>query len=143
MFCCLKNVVDVEDAPWFSLEGQYLRCKVQEVYDGDTVTIIFPFNGKAYKDKCRLAGIDAPEIRTKNEIEKREAINVRDWLSKKVLGKLVWIRFGKKDKYGRLLGHIYLDKKAKLSLNQIMVDQGMVCAYDGKAKKKFEDWYGK
>ena len=48
-----------EQIPWFSLNGLICKCKVIDVYDADTVTIILPFNEKLYKVKCRLLGIDS------------------------------------------------------------------------------------
>ena len=35
---------DIVDAPWFTItENTTVDCKVIDVYDGDTITIIFPF----------------------------------------------------------------------------------------------------
>jgi endonuclease YncB( thermonuclease family) len=139
MLCfCKKNIVDIDDAPIFTLKNKYLHCKIISVYDGDTVTIIFPWNKKPYKKSCRLAGIDTPEIRTKNPDEKVAAINAKIWLSKQILNKLVWIRFEKEDKYGRLLGHIYRHKNDKCSMNEYLVIQKMACVYNGGKKKVFE-----
>lgn len=110
--CCQTDIGDMEDAAPFSPEGQILKCKVNDVYDRDTITVIFPFTdvwnslrpGIVYcKDKLRLSGIDTPEIRTKNLKEKEAGYMVRDWLKTQILGKVVWIHFEKKEKYGRLM----------------------------------------
>ena len=34
------------DAVEFSFEGEFKEAKVLEVYDGDTITVAFPFGGK-------------------------------------------------------------------------------------------------
>lgn len=41
----LKNIEDLycNDVKWFCLDGLNMKCKCIDVYDGDTITIIFPF----------------------------------------------------------------------------------------------------
>lgn len=131
-----------DDVPWFSLDGMFLRCKVVAVYDGDTVTLVFPFEGKAWREKCRLTGIDAPEIRTKNEAEKEAALRARDWLRGEVLGRKLWVRCGRWDKFGRLLGTLYRERddattttqQRRPSLNDELIARGLAVAYDGGTK---------
>ena len=43
---------------------------VKDVYDGDTITVAFPFGDKMFSWNCRLTGVDTPEIRTRNKQEK-------------------------------------------------------------------------
>ena len=52
-----------------SFEGETIECKVVKVYDGDTITVVFPLKykvkgipilGQMYKWNCRLIGIDTP-----------------------------------------------------------------------------------
>ena len=64
----MVNWDEVKDAPLFSLEGQEIKAKVVSVYDGDTVKCVFP--KKDVKWNCRLSGVDTPELRTRNKIEK-------------------------------------------------------------------------
>jgi len=132
---------DGDDVPWFNLDGMFLRCKVVAVYDGDTVTIVFPFEGKAWREKCRLAGIDTPEIRTKNEAEKAAALRARDWLRGEVLGRKLWVRCGRWDKFGRLLGTLYRERddatttqQRRPSLNDELIARRLAVAYNGGTK---------
>jgi micrococcal nuclease len=143
MFCCnfIRSTADVNDAPWFDLRDQYIKCKIQSVYDGDTVTIIFPFRGKPYKSNCILAGIDTPEIRTKNNDEKTKGLETKNWLKDQIEGKMVWVFFGKNDKYGRPLVKIYKKESTDGCINDILVERNMAYIYDGKTKKKFEEWW--
>lgn len=102
----------------FSLDGIVVYSKIVRVYDGDTVHITFfmyNMNGKKclYRWKCRLYGIDTPEIRTKNKEEKKQGLFVRDYLQKLLLNKCVYIRCYHFDKYGRLLIKIYTDRLNK------------------------------
>ena len=43
------------------------------------------------------------------------------------------------DKYGRVLGTIYLKEGDEKSINQLLIDKGYAYAYFGKTKKKFKD----
>ena len=133
------DIQELDDAPWFTLDGEQLQCKIIDVYDGDTITIIFPFNGEYYKDKCRLCGIDTPEVRTKNAEEKAAGIKVRDWLKEKILNKIMLIEFKGKDKYGRLMGVIY-ENINSTSINMQLVANGMAYKYEGDKKKQFGSW---
>lgn len=135
----LLDATSDDDVPWFTLDGLFLRCKVVAVYDGDTVTIVFPFKGKAWREKCRLVGIDTPEIQTKNQDEKAAALRARDWLRGEILGRKLWVRCGRWDKFGRLLGTLYRDGNGaspplRPSINDELIAHGFAVAYDGGTK---------
>jgi len=129
--------------PLFSLEGELLRALVLGVYDADTITISFVWEGRVWKDKCRLVGIDSPEMRSKNPAEKEAAVAARDWVRGRVMGKKVWVRCGGWDKYGRLLGTVYPGSCAEdalgTSLNDHLVSSGFARPYDGGKKAAFLD----
>jgi micrococcal nuclease len=136
--CCVKNT------PRFTLAGNEYLGKCISVYDGDTVTVAFkPFHkdgnidpGGIYKYSIRLTGIDTPEIRTKNENEKKEAIAIRDILRGKILNKFVIIKCGGFDKYGRLLGDIYNEDQS-IHYNSWLIEQGYAYKYDGGTKRTY------
>ena len=133
------NWNDIDDAPLFSFEGQEIECKVVSVYDGDTVKIVFPLNNTLYKWNCRLTGIDTPEIRTKCKAEKQYGYKVRDCLREKILNKVVKIKCGDFDKYGRLLGEIICDGD-NCTVNQWLINQNYAFSYDGGTKKKWSEY---
>jgi len=133
------NWNDINDAPLFSFEGQEIECKVVSVYDGDTVKIVFPLNNTLYKWNCRLTGIDTPEIRTRCKPEKEFGYKVRDCLREKILNKVVKIKCGDFDKYGRLLGEIICDGDS-CTVNQWLIDQNYAFSYDGGTKKKWSEY---
>lgn len=125
-----------------------LECKVLSVYDGDTITVALPFCGKLFKTKCRLLGIDSPEIRTKDAIEKVAAVLARDWLRSRIGGRRVWLQCKGYDKYGRLLANVFeREQEAQThqgasgsgsgSINSLMVTHGHAVEYDGGTKKPF------
>jgi endonuclease YncB( thermonuclease family) len=138
----IKILQEMDDAPLFSLQNQKLPCKVKSVYDGDTLTVIFPFNNSYYKSNLRLLGIDTPEIKTKNLSEKQAGLLAKEWLTKKIQDKIIYVAFEKEDKYGRLLGVIY-EKPGmndfKHSINQMLIDENLAITYNGGKKQTFHD----
>lgn len=141
-----------------SLEGQILYGKVVDIYDGDTCTLILPFNDKPYKFNVRLAEIDTCELKSKYLINKDLGIKARDRLLELITGKIninskkdikellntnnyiLNVKCGKYDKYGRLLCWLYeKDKLNNLSFNQILVNEKLAYNYNGKKKLTEEE----
>ena len=141
--------------PLFSLEGQTLVGKIVNVYDGDTCKVVFRLGGDLVKFNCRMNGYDTPEMRPpknkpgrEKEIIAAKAAKAR--LIELVMGsgggddqgksggrdiKLVRVKCGKFDKYGRLLTDVYVDKKER-SVNQMLVDEGFGYPYGGGTKNE-------
>jgi len=109
--------------------------KVVSVYDGDTIKVVFLLGDKLYKWNCRLDRVDTPELRTRNDLEKELGYSVRDKLREKILNKIVKIKCGDFDKYGRLLTEIYINDNE--SVNQWLIDNKMAFEYHGGTK---QDW---
>ena len=86
--------------------------KVVSVYDGDTITVL---SGNT-QHKIRLEGIDTPESKQPFGNKAKQA------MSRMVFGKQVKVVWKKKDRYGRTLGHVYLNGKWT---NLQMIKQGM------------------
>ena len=67
--------------------------KVIKVYDGDTITVQFRLPYKSsplYKISVRLNGIDCPELKTKNEIEKQCSQIAKQKVSELLMGCLLY-----------------------------------------------------
>tara|TARA_X000000368_G_C22588760_1_gene518421 strand:- start:37 stop:465 length:429 start_codon:yes stop_codon:yes gene_type:complete len=125
------------DVKEFSFEGEEKEAKVVDVYDGDTIKVVFPVQGKLYKFNCRIQHVDTPEIRTRNKLEKTYGLKVRDLLREKILGKIVLIVCDDFDKYGRLL----IDIKLKDTLlSQWLILNNYAFEYDGGTKKSWETY---
>jgi endonuclease YncB( thermonuclease family)/methylphosphotriester-DNA--protein-cysteine methyltransferase len=77
-----------------------IEGKVINVHDGDTITVLDPYNEKFH---IRLQGIDAPELK-----QSFGSVSQQN-LSRLVLGKQVEIYWSKVDKYRRTVGTIMLD----------------------------------
>ena len=130
---------NISNVPQFSLEGLETEAKIYSVYDGDTVKAIFPLHDKLYKWNCRLSGVDTPELRTRCKIEKQYGYKVRDYLREKILNKVVKIKCGDFDKYGRLLVEIYCNED-ECNVNNWLVDNNYAFSYDGGTKKSWKDY---
>jgi micrococcal nuclease len=111
---------------------------VVSVYDGDTITVILDMGmGVQKKAKCRMYGIDTPELRGKTVREKTAAKVARDRLRELVNEKTVLIQsLTKPDKYGRLLVKVWVDDGAVL-VNDLLVEEGLARTYDGGKKSSW------
>lgn len=116
------------------------RAKVLSVYDGDTITVSLDLGlSIEVKAKCRLLGIDTPEIRTKSAAEKEAAYTARDRVRDLVLGKTVILHsVAKPDKYGRLLVKVWAEDGS--CVNQVLIDEGLAREYDGGKKISWSSW---
>jgi endonuclease YncB( thermonuclease family) len=124
----------------FSLEGQYKKALVIDVYDGDTITVVFKHFDSINSWKVRLLGINSPELRPSRALSNRdeiiEAAKVsRDYLTELVLNKVVYINCGRFDSFGRILAYIYLSdndlvmQNTENSINQKMLVGGYAVEY--------------
>lgn len=123
--------IDCSNIRVFSLDGMTFDAKVVDVYDGDTATLVFKFYDY-YKWKCRLDGIDTPELKTGNN--KEDAVKARNYLRSIILNKIVKISCGTFDKYGRLLVRIVHDD---IDINNLMITHGYAKSYSGGTKEQW------
>ena len=127
----------------FSLEGQTKLCKVEDVYDGDTCRVVFNHNGKIKKWNVRMVGYDTPEMKPSRSNPNRDTIKQkakesRDYLKSLIANendKLVYLKCGKFDKYGRLLGYVYIKEDDTESVNEMMIKNNHAYEYHGGTKK--------
>lgn len=110
------------------------RCTVARVVDGDTIDLNIDLGFNVWiKERVRLYGIDTPETRTRDLIEKAAGFKakqyVEDWV-KDPAGLAVRTHKDKRGKYGRTLGEIHRIGWVK-TLNQELVDLGLAKVYFG------------
>lgn len=140
------------DLKKFTFNGLITKCKVVDVYDGDTVTIVFYFNGQPIKDTFRMYGYDSPEIRPLRTLPNRDlhikaGIYVKEYLINHLLNKIIWVKFNKEEKYGRLMGELYYinpDNEnqftgQEININKMMTEKGYGKPYYGESKAGFTD----
>jgi endonuclease YncB( thermonuclease family) len=131
-----------KDTEMFTLAGRTVYAKVVDVYDGDTCKINMFLHGDVLKKfTVRMMGYDSPEMRTKDATEKKFGLRSKNILSTLVLNKVVKLECLEFDKYGRILGRIYLkDKEAKdFDINNFMITSHLGYGYEGETKSKFND----
>jgi micrococcal nuclease len=120
---------------------EYRIKNVIKVVDGDTidVDIDLGMNTVRANERIRLAGIDTPESRTTDKAEKALGIESKEYLKSKLKdAKLIVIKTelpDSKEKYGRMLGWLYLDGNT-ISVNDQMIEDGYAWGYLGDTKVK-------
>ncbi len=146
--CCSENTEisleksTMENTPIFNMLGRTCLVKVIEVYDGDTLTISFPFDGKIYRQRCRIDGVDCAEIRTRNKVEKAFGFEAKNHLEPLLFNHIVQARFNKSDKFGRLLATVwFVQQESGITVDKYMIEQGYGYEYHGGKKRKFEEWF--
>jgi endonuclease YncB( thermonuclease family) len=127
--------------PEFTLHGLNTRCRLVDIIDGDSISVVIPVFNNLYKWSVRLSGIDTCEMRSKNEKTRDLAIKARDALLElvikdkshynqtrreihEILDKnlvIVFVECLDFDKYGRLLANVFFDKINFLVIADIFV----------------------
>lgn len=105
--------------------------KVKKVYDGDTITLK---NG----ERVRLLGINTPEIESRYKRGEPGGKEAGNWLKKQLKGKKIRLEKDqtKRDKYGRLLAHIFT--KSGLHINLELVQKGLAITNFHPPNLKYE-----
>ena len=115
------------------------RCKLRRVVDGDTVDVDIDLGFGIWQmnERVRIMGIDTPESRTRDKIEKKFGLAAKAKL-KSILGKDTVLKttinkkgVDMKGKFGRVLGDFLQNDK---SVAKIMCETGHAVAYFGGAK---------
>ncbi len=136
LVCCC-NIPNLDDDPGWTWDNTipYMpnldRVFVIKVYDGDTITVCSQIDATVYRWSVRIRGIDAPELKSKNEHEKSLAVAAQKALSDRILNKWVNLKNVGNEKYGRILADVY---QKDCNLGEWMLQQGHVVRYDGGTK---------
>ena len=117
------------------------RCEIVKIIDGDTVDVDIDLGfGVWLKDeRVRIAGIDTPESRTSDKVEKLFGLAAKKRVQELLADKVVLKTFAAKDgedmkgKFGRILGDFYVGNDKKL-LTEVMIDEGHAVPYHGQSK---------
>ena len=115
------------------------------VVDGDTVDAMIDLGfGVHVKKRIRLAGINAPESRTRDKQEKILGLAAKERLKAMLDGVSNNFELESKEvgKYGRVLGTLHIDKLdgkdviTKVCVNDCLVKEGYAVEYDGGKREK-------
>ena len=121
------------------------QCKIVKIVDGDTVDVDIDLGFGVWLrgERVRLYGIDTPESRTRDKVEKRYGLLAKDYLKSR-LGKTSTLRTKKdgKGKFGRILGEFIVYDAAKdayRSVNQMLVESYHAVPYHGQSKEEIQE----
>ena len=120
-----------------------MRFKIGEFsnYDGDSFDLTLDLGFElVYHQKCRIEGIDTPELRGGTTLSKAAAVLARDvareWVRKAMEdGGAVFVSETYRGKFGRPLGDIERAKDGA-SMRQHLLDNHLGVPYHGQAKSK-------
>ena len=117
------------------------KCKILRVVDGDTVDVDIDLGFGVWlkNERVRMMGIDTPESRTRDKVEKKYGLLSKKFLQEQLKNaKKVSIKTYKGDetgKFGRILGDVFIDGK---SVNSLMCQKGHAVEYYGQSKDDVE-----
>lgn len=125
------------------------KCNVVKVVDGDTVDVDIDLGfGVWLKDeRVRIMGIDTPESRTSDKVEKLFGLAAKEKL-KSMLGESPTLKTqvnkdgeDMKGKFGRILGDFDVydaDKDAWRPATDVLIETGNAVAYFGGSKEEVQ-----
>jgi micrococcal nuclease len=118
----------------------YRVKRVTKIVDGDTIDVLLDMGFDIlYQQRVRLFGIDTPESRTRDLVEKKFGLKAKKFLTDQIKkATKITIRTYKGDetgKFGRILGDVYCDGK---SVNSLMCKVGHAVQYYGQNKELVE-----
>ena len=120
------------------------RVKIVRVIDGDTVDVDIDlgFGTWLKKERVRIMGIDTPESRTRDKVEKKFGLAAKYRL-KELLSKTASLRTqiskkgeDMKGKFGRILGDFEVGERM---VTEIMIEEGHAVPYMGQSKDDVQD----
>ena len=112
----------------------HYKATVDRVVDGDTIDVTLELGFDiSYRGRIRFQGINAPESRTRDAVEKQAGLAakryVEDWTKGLENRVIIQTSLDDRGKFGRILGRILNDEGE--CLNDEMVSLGHATPYDG------------
>lgn len=119
----------------------FYSAKVVKIVDGDTIDAMIDVGFDIWiKKRVRYMGLDTWESRTRDKAEKVKglAAKARNKELLKSNNNYFLIQSHGLDKYGRLLGEIFIGSEDNpISVNETLIQEGHAYVYDGGTKKVF------
>lgn len=137
MGCCesqnslLVNSKSTDAVKVKKLYPSHFPAKVTRIIDGDTVEIIHLFLGRLVISSLRIYGVDTEELKSGSI----KALQAKEFAKKHLLDKVfdVTLRDEKTEKYGRLLGDIYVPEK-RTTFSKMLLQEKLAKEYFGGKK---------
>ena len=128
------------------------KCKILRIVDGDTVDVDIDlgFGVWLHRERVRIMGIDTPESRTRDKIEKQFGLASKQFLKDMLpIGSMQVLKTqidksgeDKKGKFGRILGKFRIYDVATDSwdfMGNVMIREGHAVAYHGQNKDDVQE----
>ena len=124
------------------------KCKMVKIIDGDTVDVDIDlgFGIILANQRIRMFGIDTPESRTRDKIEKKYGLLAKNYVKKflpvKSSQTLVTEKDDARGKFGRILGKFRVYDgltDSEVFLHKIMIRDHIGVAYFGQSKDDIEN----
>ncbi|MDO9271320.1 MAG: thermonuclease family protein [Methylobacter sp.] len=114
----------VVDAKIVNIKPGYDFYRIKTVYDGDTVVLE---DGR----KVRFLGINTPEVQHRDKQADAGGNEAKRWLIDKLKNTKVRLEVGaeKTDKYGRILAHLFTEKKEHVNRQLVTAGLAAVSIY--------------
>ena len=115
------------------------KVSVVKVVDGDTIDVDIDLGfGMTYKkQRVRMLGIDTPESRTRDLVEKKFGKASKKHLKGILEQGGIELVSHDKGKFGRILGEFFIGN-SEVSVNQQMINDHHAVAYTGGNKEEIE-----
>ena len=119
------------------------KVNVVKVVDGDTVDVDIDLGfGMSYKkQRVRMVGIDTPESRTRDLVEKKFGKASKKHLKGILEAGDIELVSHDKGKFGRILGDLFIGSST-FSVNQQMINDHHAVAYTGGNKEESREAAG-
>lgn len=121
------------------------RCTVVKIIDGDTVDVDIDLGFGVWmkKQRIRMYGIDTPESRTRDLVEKKYGLAAKEFLTGMLddkAGITLKTYKDKEGKFGRILGELWRNTDfADQSINEYMIEKHHAVRYMGQSKESIEE----
>jgi len=115
------------------------NAKVVRIIDGDTIVVDIDLGFFTWINNrsIRLIGIDTPEIRTKNPLEKEAGFLAKSYVENLIKpGDTVIVNtvLDKTEKFGRILGTI--STETGFNINKALLDENLAVPYTGQSNQQ-------
>lgn len=120
---------------YITYKDSFKSYKVIHIVDGDTIVIDY----KGKHEKVRFIGVDCPESVHMDPSKNNKWGETSSKFTKKLLqNKKVTLEFDKekRDKYGRLLAYVYINKKM---VNELLLEKGYAVPMFIKPNYKYKE----
>jgi micrococcal nuclease len=115
------------------------NCTIVRVVDGDTVDVDIDLGFDTWRrgERIRLYGVDTPECRSRNAVEKKAGLLAKGFVIQALHeGGTYKLTTKEKGKFGRYLGTIKID--GELTINAALISEHLAVPYSGQNKKEIE-----